>query len=225
MTASGTGTGPKIDHVLLGVPDLDAAVDDFERDTGVQPVIGGEHPEFGTSNALVSLSDGSYFEIIGPGPSASVDNLGGVFGRQESRSLAGFAMSSGELKAVAERVRAAGFELQGPIPGSRTTPDGETLEWQMLLIGGHDFGGLIPFLIDWGDTPHPATTSPTGLSVARFEVRHPEAEELRRIYSELLGADVATVQADHAMLDLVMDTPEGRVAFRGEGPLDLLDNL
>jgi hypothetical protein len=126
---------------------------------------------------------------------------------------------------VAESVRDAGYEAQGPFPGSRTTPEGDTLQWQMLLIVGHDFGGFIPFLIDWGDTPHPATTSPTGLSVARFEVRHPQAAELRRIYAELLDVDVTTVQANHAMLDLVLDTPEGRVAFRSEGPLDLPDSF
>jgi catechol 2,3-dioxygenase-like lactoylglutathione lyase family enzyme len=221
----GANRTARIDHVLLGVPDLDVAVRDFEIDTGVRPMIGGEHPDFGTCNALVRLCDGAYFEIIGPGPEASAENLGGVFARLESRSLAGFALASGDLEAVAERVRQNGFEAQGPIPGSRTTPDGDHLEWQMLMIGGHEFGGFVPFLIDWGDTPHPAATAPPGLSVARFEVRHPNSGELRQIYRDLLGVDLTTVQADHSMLDLVMDTPRGRVAFRGDGPLDLLDDL
>jgi hypothetical protein len=95
----------------------------------------------------------------------------------------------------------------------------------MLLISGHDYGAFLPILIDWGATPHPAKTSPTGLSVARFEVRHPEADELAKIYNELLGTELDTVRADHSMLDLVLDTPKGRFAFRGEGPLTILDDV
>jgi hypothetical protein len=218
--------GPaRLDHILLGVPDVAAAIDEFEKETGVRPIVGGEHPGFGTSNALVSLSDGSYIELIGPGQDADWDNLGGRFAVLERSRLVAFALASSDLDVVAERVRANDFEAQGPFPGARATPDGQHLEWQMMLIGGHDFGAFIPLLIDWGDTPHPATTSPTGLSVERFEVRHPAAVELRRIYEELLGAEVDTVRANHSMLDLVLDTPKGRVAFRGEGPLTILEDM
>jgi hypothetical protein len=215
----------RLDHILQGVPDVDAAVDDFERVTGVRPIAGGEHPAFGTVNALVSLSDGTFFELIGPGPGVEGNNLGGQIAELGEPRLIAFALASSELDVVADRVRAGGFEAQGPVPGRRTTPEGGELEWRMLLIGGHDFGDFVPFLIDWGDSPHPATTSPTGLSVERFEVRHPEAGVLRQIYRDLLGADVETVQADHAMLDLVMDTPKGRVAFRGDGPMRFLEEL
>ena len=215
----------RLDHILQGVPNVDAAVDDFERVTGVRPVPGGEHPAFGTSNALVSFSDGTYFEIIGPGPGVEGNNLGGPFALLDDRRLIAFALASSDLDVVADRVRAAGFEAQGPIQGARTTPDGENLEWQMLVVGGHDFGDFVPFLIDWGDSPHPATTAPTGLSVERFEVRHPEADVLGQIYRDLLGAEVETVEADHSMLDLVMDTPKGRVAFRGDGPMRFLEEL
>jgi hypothetical protein len=215
----------RLDHILLGVPDVDSAVDDFERVTGVRPVAGGEHPAFGTANALVSLSDGCYFEIFGPGPGVEGNNLGGQLAMQGERRLIAFALASSKLDVVAERVREGGFEAQGPIPGSRTTPDGDELDWQMLLIGGHDYGAFVPFLIDWGDSPHPATTSPTGISVERFEVHHPDAGVLGQIYRDLLGAEVETVHADHSMLDLVLDTPKGRVAFRGEGPLRFLEDL
>jgi hypothetical protein len=224
MAKSGKVTA-RLDHILLGVPDVEEAADEFEHETGVRPIMGGEHPGFGTSNALVSLSDGSYVELIGPGQEADWDNIGGKFAVLEERQLVAFAMATSNFDDLAERVRAHGFEAVGPIPGARATPDGERLEWQMLLIGGHDYGGFLPILIDWGDTPHPATTAPTGLSVARFEVRHPEAAELARIYGDLLGAEVDTVRADHAMLDLVLDTPKGRIAFRGEGPLTMLDDV
>jgi hypothetical protein len=52
-----------IDHILLGIDDLDRGMDLFEQRSGVRPVQGGKHPG-GTHNALVSLGDGTYLEII-----------------------------------------------------------------------------------------------------------------------------------------------------------------
>src|SRR5215212_4539834 len=57
-----------IDHILLGVPDLQSGTKAFERATGVKPVYGGKHPGRGTENALVSLGDGVYLELIAPQP-------------------------------------------------------------------------------------------------------------------------------------------------------------
>jgi len=218
-------TSTRLDHILLGVPDLETAVREFEQDTGVRPVVGGEHPSYGTSNALVSLSDGVYLELIGPGSSASADNAGGRFARLKNRGLVGFAMSAEDLGSVADRVRAQGYEAWGPSSGSRVTPNGERLEWQVLGIGGHSFGDFVPFLIDWGETSHPAAAAPGGLAISRFEIQHSDAAALATIHRDVLGADVEIIQADQSVLSLVVETPNGQVEFQGEGPLTILGNL
>jgi hypothetical protein len=58
-----TASAAQIDHVILGIDDLDRGVKAFEAATGVKPVYGGKHPG-GTRNALVSLGDGIYLEQL-----------------------------------------------------------------------------------------------------------------------------------------------------------------
>jgi hypothetical protein len=212
-----------LDHVILAVPNLEAAAEDFERLTGVAPIAGGVHPGLGTANVLVSLSPVTYLEIIGPSHEATGENLGGKLGALAKPQLIGYALSSSDLEGAAKRVGKVGLQPVGPAEGSRAKPDGTVLHWSSLAFAGHDFGAYLPFLINWGDTPHPAATSPGGLTIQSFAVRHPEAAELLRICRELLGADLEISPANVPSLEIVIAFPGGRTVFLGEGPLDFLD--
>ena len=50
LQAVAAAPAAQIDHILLGIDDLDRGVKAFEESTGVKPVYGGTHPG-GTHNA------------------------------------------------------------------------------------------------------------------------------------------------------------------------------
>ncbi len=172
----------KLDHVVVAAPDLDRAREEVTTRTGVRAVDGGPHLGQGTRNALIAFDDDTYLEIIAPDPGQPpAANFGARLATLDAPTLLHWAIRTDDLERVAARVRRAGLAPTPVFEMSRRRTDGEVLTWRLLGIGGHSAGGVVPFYIDWGRTPHPALTAPR-VGAATFEVRlpvgHPAAELL-----------------------------------------------
>lgn len=167
-----------IDHFMYAVPDLEAGIRWSEETFGVSAARGGSHSGLGTCNALLSLGD-TYLEIIAPD---RAQQLEGTFGsRLATLSEGGLVTwaARGALPAIREVLLSRGIPSAGPIPTSRTTPDGQRLDWSLLFPRRHAFGGCFPFFIDWQQCEHPSATQPVGGALKAFNVSLPDVTAYR----------------------------------------------
>ena len=198
----------QIDHVLIGIGDLDQGVTDFENATGVRPVYGGKHPS-GTHNALVSLGSGHYLEIIAnqPGTSdwAELNTL-------RHLTPVGWAVSTTNLDAARSQLAAIGLATSAPRAGSRITPSGSTLAWNTFgLLAEADEA---PFFIAWSPgSPHPSTTSPSGCTLVKWQVVAPATTPLVRLH-DLVGNDAfELLREGKSQFRLELHCPKGNVVL------------
>jgi catechol 2,3-dioxygenase-like lactoylglutathione lyase family enzyme len=174
-----------LDHILLGCKDLDRGIAFVEQHTGVRAAFGGVHPGRGTRNALLSLGERHYLEIIAPDPQQpSAPDTRNLQELTEPR-LVGWAAHPGDITQFAVRLRDAGIAFEGPTSGSRKRPDGRLLQWK-TLDPKNDEHGLLPFFIEWGaGTVHPSADAPAGCKIEHFAISGPDDVELKRLCSQL----------------------------------------
>ncbi len=203
----------ELDHLLWAAPDLDAGNALFEQISGVAPVIGGAHPGFGTRNALTSLSDSEYLEVIAPDPAQDLAGTRGTLIAAMTRpQMLTFALRTADLEAVAQRALDAGLATEGPIDMSRATPEGGLLKWRVLRLADDRWPGRLPFFIDWKDAPHPARTTPGGCRLDNIYALSPDPQALHSVY-DAIGCDVPVYAGVVNGLVATLIGPNGEVVL------------
>lgn len=212
-----------LDHLVVTVPDLAAGIDDFARATGVRPVAGGRHPGFGTANFLVGLSPlgwesgaRTYLEILGPDPEQERPADGTLpldAHLATAPTLQTWAIHPPAFAETVTAARAEGIDV-GEVRGmSRRTADGELLEWRLTSRAPLPGEGTQPFLIDWGDSTHPAEADLPAVELLSFSLSSPDVEATRRAL-EVLGVGGAEVVAGDAYrLHALLRGPGGEIDF------------
>jgi len=157
----------KIDHLIIGSPNLEQGIKWVESRLGIAPVFGGVHAGFGTHNALLGLGD-AYLEVLSPDPEQSGANS----------QLLALVRSLSEPELVT--VVIAKENLNNPFSMSRVRADGVVLNWEL------EFTSTPLFFIDWKNSPRPSGL-PDGGAITSLKVTTPEP-------SHLDGIENATVQ-------------------------------
>lgn len=196
-----------IDHLVIAVPDLDAAADELTGALGVAFTAGGSHPGAGSANRIAFLGE-PYLELIAvddeatarerPIGAAAIRALG------QGGGLATYALVDDELETTVAELRANGSRLGEPRHGSRLRPDGEGVEWWTAThvpLGP----GRPPFLIrhvhagaEWSVAAieerrgfvHPIGSP---VSLLRLDIATPDPPGLAADYQRTLGLDVWSV--------------------------------
>ena len=177
-----------IDHLVIAVPDLLAAIASY-RALGFTVVPGGRHPGVGTDNALIPFRDSAYLELLAfhePRPDhrwwTPLARGGG---------LVDFCLQSDDLAADAKSLRQAGVDMAEVERRDRTRPDGVEVRWVTALArGAHR--GVAPFLLA-EDGPREArvprdrghANRVTGIGTVTVVVD--DLATVRRWYGEALG--------------------------------------
>ena len=201
-----------LDHFMYAASDLDALRKQFLVLTGVNADRGGVHPGLGTRNALASLGKDVYIELIAPDPEQNVpDSWGALFRNFSQAQIFTYVVKCSEIELCQERLTSLGFKTE-LISASRKTPSGQVIRWRLLLPEANRFTTYFPIFIDWLDSKHPAETVVTGCELVAFEIGHPEAAELSRIFAAL-AVEVAVVHADRPYFQARLLTPQGLVVL------------
>jgi hypothetical protein len=208
---------PVLDHLVYAAPDLESAVDDLERRTGVRAVAGGSHPGRGTRNALIGLGSNAYLEILAPDPSQPPSDgplwlgVGGAASR--GPRLSAWAVRTTDLAGIARRAEAAGVRLGDLVSGSRRRADGVLLSWRLTDPREVLEDGLVPFFIDWETSPHPSASAPGGIVLAALRGEHPRPGDAATLLGNL-GLELPVTKGEGAALIAVLQTPRGLVELR-----------
>jgi catechol 2,3-dioxygenase-like lactoylglutathione lyase family enzyme len=184
-----------IDHLVIVVPELDAAISSY-RGLGFTVTPGGRHP-IGTHNARIGLADGSYLELI----AFFEPNAQHRWYRrlQQGGGLIDFCMQTDDLDSDVAAFRDAGVQIADRRPLSRVRPDGYTVRWTLSIP--EEYAGVAPFLIA-DETPREervprAMTHANGATgIGTVTVAVEDATSVRRWYEDVPGTAVAPVERD-----------------------------
>ena len=213
----------ELDHLIITVPDLEAGVAAVEEATGVRAIPGGSHPGRGTANFLLGLAptgwpEGAhtYLEILGPDPQQEKPADGTLpldAHLATEPTLQTWAIHPPAFLAKVAAANTAGIDFGEVQDMARDTAEGDRLEWRLTTRSPLPREGAQPFLIDWGESVHPAEAALPTLELLEFRVESPEPEAARQVLEVLGAGDTTVVEGSNCRLRARLRGPGGILEF------------
>jgi len=206
---------PPIDHLIWGGHNLQQEIQRLEGWTGIRAQPGGRHPGEGTWNALIRLGPGMYLELIAPDPGQPAPAHPRWLGLDALATprLITWAARCHDVSQAASAARAVGSELGEVRIGHRELSDGQVISWRLTYPNLRLGDGLVPFLIDWGESRHPSDTAPGGVQLVDLWAEHPDPPAVLSVLRHL-GVSLRVAPGPAPSLMAALATPRGRVVLR-----------
>lgn len=204
-----------VDHLIFAYHDLDEGIQEIEELLGVRPARGGKHPDWGSHNAILSLGPRTYLEVIGPDPESTVpmSERPAVFTKPGKHLINGWVAHCSDLERARMIAAEAGIHLGASIHGRRARPDGRELQWSISDPHTCAFDSLVPLLIDWGNSPHPAESAPGGCRLAELHLEHPDGDRLGELLDNV-QIPIKVVVGDTPSIHATIDGPNGSIRLK-----------
>ena len=209
-----------LDHVMLGVSDLEAGMAAFRERTGVKPRKDGRNAALGTESAIVGLGDNTFLEIIAPDPKADpgiidpdlkhlvYDRLGAMDELTPFR----WAIGTSNLERTTSFMRRASNRPSPIMAGSRERGWGRMLDWQWARVIVPE-SMVTPFFIQWDDVEKQPQQRARG--DCSLDALHVNSRNYKALLNLVVAmqVDIDLVGSDVDSLSFELDCPAGEVVF------------
>ena len=139
-----------LDHIIIGVNNLEQATEIFAEKLGLLASGGGNHPTGGTANRIIVIGD-TYLELITVHKPAEAQQS--ILDRlAKGDGYLNFVLTSDDIEADSKAMRQRGVAIIGPNPGKLKAPDGRSRAWFRTDIEQPDLTQHYPFLIQHDST-------------------------------------------------------------------------
>ena len=134
-----------LDHIIIGVNNLEHAARVFSEKLGLAVSGGGTHPTGGTANRIIVIGD-TYLELIAVREPAEaqrsmLDRLA------QGDGYLNFALISDDIAQDSADMQRRGVKIVGPDAGALTSAEGRTRRWSRTNVERPDLAQHYPFLI------------------------------------------------------------------------------
>ena len=213
----------ELDHMVLATADLDKAMEEFEKETGVKPVMVCSLNGLGTKSARVAFDECCFLEIVAPDPKQTNRPLG-----DKLVDVAPPGVMVPLHYAVRDSNAAKYRDTKFPELGYKKTDQvtmvakdrGMPWKWDMVFLEGHDDGGLVPFFVDWGDAHHAAGRLPVVGSGPRVTVKAPSDHRVHKLLDDVVWID--TDESDDVGVSFAFTGKDGQsLSYSGRSPVGI----
>jgi hypothetical protein len=139
-----------LDHIIIGVRDLEQASTNFSQRLGLVASGGGIHPTGGTANHIIVIGD-TYLELIAVRtPAEAQQSMLTRLAKEEG--YLNFVLASNDLEHDSASMAQRAVSILGPAPGQLTSAGGRSRGWSRTNVERPDLTQHYPFLIQHDST-------------------------------------------------------------------------